>query len=122
MTDKELLEAAARAAGIPWRVVGAIPGRYYLTPKADGVQEPCSMNHWNPLTDDGDALRLMARLGLDVQYSPEAVEVVAHQHARIEGKEAVAPWAWESLLDAADPAAATRRAIVRAAAAMAGDA
>jgi hypothetical protein len=73
---------------------------------------------WNPIEDDGDALRLMAKLGLDVLYSPESVEVVAHQHARIDGREVIAPWAWESLLDSADPNAATRRAIVRAAAAL----
>jgi hypothetical protein len=109
-TDRELLEAAARAAGVDvdWR---------------QSVQCLCYSGSpynvaWNPLADDGDAFRLMAKLGLDVQYSPEAVEVVAHQHARIDGREVIAPWAWESLLDSADPNAATRRAIVRAAAAL----
>lgn len=120
MTDRELLEAAARAAGIE-----VMRSRLDDPMQRDMLVRKSARNHhhengpWNPLTDDGDALRLMARLGLDALYSPEAVEVVAHQHARIEGKETVAPWAWESLLNPADPATATRRAIVRAAAAIA---
>ena len=51
MTDKELLELAAKAAEIEikhW--IGSDP----YSPK------------WNPLTDDGDALRLAVKLGIDV--------------------------------------------------------
>ena len=47
MTDRELLEAAAKAAGY----VHYHPG--------DGFYQT-----WNPLTDDGDALRLAVKLGL----------------------------------------------------------
>ena len=55
MTDKELLELAAKAAGVKWvdecfdyDDMGRMMVDFGL-----GVQE------WNPLTDDGDALRLM---------------------------------------------------------------
>lgn len=104
MTDRELLEAAAKAVnGGGWHPLT------HNTPNGA----------WNPLTDDGDALRLAVKLGLDVLNCPEAVEVHASQHSRTEDGEKVSPWAWESLLNA-DPHAATRRAIVRAAAAIGG--
>jgi hypothetical protein len=66
MTDRELLEAAAKAAGVPLRVVGAKPGLYALYPDTDGVDSMCRMQQWNPLTDDGDALRLAVRLNIPV--------------------------------------------------------
>ena len=53
MTDKELLELAAKAAGIEvqeWRE----------SYEAFKMKEP--MLYWNPLTDDGDALRLAVKL------------------------------------------------------------
>lgn len=57
MTDKDLLEAAAKAAGItlgfdargPYEVVYGISG---------------NCQTWNPLTDDGDALRLAVTTGI----------------------------------------------------------
>lgn len=98
MTDRELLEAAAKAAGIKvgWR---------------DSVGCMCyssSPYHvaWNPLTDDGDALRLAVALRLVVDVGTEAA------HAYCNGPGEVEP-------HGADPYAATRRAIVRAAAALA---
>lgn len=53
MTDKELLEAAAKAASVKlhWHA-----GKTYMRPD----MEP--MDSWNPLTDDGDALRLAVKL------------------------------------------------------------
>lgn len=98
MTDRELLEAAAKAAGIKvgWREsVGCLC--------YSGSPYHCA---WNPLTDDGDALRLAVALRLNV----EAGWVVwnppdgPHQDFREQG-------------NGADIFAATRRAIVRAAAA-----
>lgn len=105
MSDKELLELAAKATG----------GWLY-----DGTDGLCICNPtsraklWNPLVDDGDALRLAVALNLDILQEPvssksNAVEV----EANIEGIE-FQPWAWECR--APDPCAATRRAIVRAAA------
>ena len=53
-TDRELLEAAAQAAGMQhkWHADGLL------------VDERCGV--WNPLTDDGDALRLAVKLGMTV--------------------------------------------------------
>ena len=75
MTDRELLEMAAKAAGydINWDGIGW---------------------QWNPLTDDGDALRLTVKLGIDISKSQVDY--------------------WDK--NSTDPYAATRRAIVRAAA------
>jgi hypothetical protein len=94
MSDRELLELAAKAAGI----------EVHTIEDADGVVH---WDGWNPLTDDGDALRLAVRLGLDVFSRP-------------------ARWAEcgrigtagcrENYSGSTDPQAATRRAITRAAA------
>jgi len=59
MTDRELLEAAARAAGLPafW---DDLAGRMRI------VSDDCKsfFTYWEPLTDDGDALRLAVKLKL----------------------------------------------------------
>lgn len=104
MNDRELLELAAKAAGISlrwavnhascWRITDA--GCEYL---------------WNPLADDGDALRLAVKLHLDINCYPKSKEVVAVQHRQNIG---VYARSIERISD--DPYAATRRAIVRAAA------
>ena len=88
MTDRELLEFAAKAAGYKKRFV------HYLG--------------WNPLTDDGDALRLAVKLGLGVSVplGYKRTDVVAFSDSRINAIES----------HGSDPLAATRRAIVRAAA------
>lgn len=100
MEDRELLELAAKAAGL---VVTEERG-YSLpwTVKRDGKSFP-----WNPLEDDGDALRLAVKLGMNVWCDPAAVcmaEVLKHCLPR------------QSERSKTDPYAATRRAIVRAAA------
>lgn len=64
MTDRELLEFAAKAAGLPieWDgdgYVTAIKFRGHLT----------NYEAWNPLTDDGDALRLVSKLGLEIDQN-----------------------------------------------------
>jgi hypothetical protein len=57
-TDRELLEAAANAAGmnIEWQPCGW----------AHNNETLCE---WNPLTDDGDALRLAVKLGIKFIYN-----------------------------------------------------
>ena len=71
MNDKTLLELAAKAAGI--NVVGDIE-KYLVFPerRAGGfIIETATGGHtgWNPLTDDGDALRLAVKLSIHVlQY------------------------------------------------------
>jgi hypothetical protein len=110
MTDRELLEAAAKAAGIigeyeAWDGSGFTDGiRRFLS----GVR--CS-RLWNPLTDDGDALRLAIKLKLNTFFEEwDGVEYVSSvQRTSFQGREEV--------IDD-DDGAATRRAIVRAAAAM----
>ena len=97
MTDKELLELAAKAAGIEKDWSGA-----YFSEKG-GI--------WNPLTDDGDALRLAVKLNLIVCLLTAIERTFIYFPAEnIGGKFHVV----EQHND--DPYAATRRAIVRAAA------
>lgn len=108
MTDRELLELAAKAAGVP--IVFNQFMRYpALFTGAEKDGDP--VIPWNPLEDDGDALRLAVRLRLQVQ--PRNKTVAAIQYAHVEAP----PMALEfyELYDG-DELAATRRAIVRAAA------
>jgi len=114
MTDRELLELAAFAAGIK------VPTKDdYLYAYIDdrGIHRDIScggdgtrMSHWNPLTDDGDALRLAVKLGIGLTHEgqgPSGIVIV---------------WASKSATSdmhvewGTDPYAAARRAIVRAAA------
>jgi hypothetical protein len=97
MTDLELLEAAAKAMG------EKVPPRFF----DNGTACLLSGQHWNPLTDDGDALRLAVKLGLNV-FTANMVEKYGIDRVWVLDDE-----------KKADPFAATRRAIVRAAAAMA---
>ena len=101
MTDREMLEYAAKAAGIE-RGADRFDGGISIT---DITGRHRSLPKWNPLDDDGDALRLAVKLRLliDTQYN-NGVGVGS----------ASIPWLWVST--AVDPYAATRRAIVRAAA------
>ena len=104
--DRELLELAAKAAGvglISWTNIydacDEIGGRFITQPRG----EP-----WNPLADDGDALRLAVRLGLEVITSGaqvvQAVDYVSKAYGEAKRGN--------------DPYASTRLAIVRAAAAI----
>ena len=98
MTDKELLELAAKAVGIDIE---------WYAPNVevwDFVQVP----NWNPLKDDGDALRLAVKLKMDVIQFSKCVRVDGKNHE---------DW-YESLHEEHedDPYAATRRAVVRCAA------
>lgn len=99
MTDRELLEAAAKAAGMSAFASGATGLRVSHDGRRSGYI-------WNPLTDDGDALRLAVKLGIDISQFPvtEKVEAWAHMSYGL-GEDYKG-----------DPYAATRRAIVRAAA------
>lgn len=73
MDDKELLENAAKAAKMDCRMryCEAWKGMALYTPQ-DGYFGPT----WNPLNDDGDALRLAHKLGLlsDVPVWPRTLE------------------------------------------------
>lgn len=103
MTDRELLEAAAKAF---WgkEIDDVCSVRWLEADQAIGYTHGDNQDHngvdrefvWSPLTDDGDALRLAAKL-----YLWEAVRLA---HREVSGD--------------VDIYAATRRAIVRAAAAV----
>jgi len=106
--DRELLELAALASG---EVQGEWIGNaaYF-----DGV-----LTRWNPLTDDGDALRLAVKLGLHVMQYPIYDEpkhsAIAKKSARLLDDTCVDMCVGIEVYGS-DPYAATRRAITRAAA------
>lgn len=99
--DRELLELAAKAAGLN------ING-WYGEAEADGPWAMCNPRPsedvgWNPLTNDGDALRLAVRMKMVVNICGHFTFVCGLDTDVEE-------------LHNGDPYAATRRAIVRAAA------
>jgi hypothetical protein len=97
VSNRELLELAAKAAGI--RI------NYWVYDNDDDSPSVLeSGGIWNPLTDDGDALRLAVKLG---------VTVTPNYHAEQCGLGVIV---FTELTDSGDFCAATRRAIVRAAA------
>ena len=93
MSDRELLEFAAKAAGY---TLGS-------TTLDDG--------YWDPITDDGDALRLMVRLRLEPRF-------IDNSHSNGAEPSRVTLHNVAGIVENIDggPLAATRRAIVRAAA------
>ncbi len=109
-TDRELLEAAAKAAGM---TLGAWhEGRLAFMYRDASPGPGC----WNPLTDDGDALRLAVKLNADVtQHSDDLPTCVVVTIIRPDSA-APADYAHIVELHGNCPYAATRRAIVRAAA------
>ena len=102
MTDSEYLELAAKAAGIEL-VWHGDTDPFCFAETIAGIK-------WNPLTDDGDALRLAATLGIDIEWRADG-RVAAYRHANANG---YCFTAFESSRE--DRAANVRRAIVRAAA------
>ena len=96
MTDRELLELAAKACGL------------------EEAKMRIEFNQWNPLTDDGDALRLVVKLdfsSLLVWHYPEGAKSRKVWSPNCEYDKGNASEAYGT-----DPLAATRRAITRAAA------
>jgi len=124
MTDKELLELAAKAAGwkwwqskhgywnvenqtgesmsccVGWSKFDQFTGEALLDPTPYDALMECG---WNPLIDDGDALRLAVKLNIPFHSNPVWSEVFGGVGGIVEQNNG-------------DPYAATRRAIVRAAA------
>lgn len=106
ITDRELLELAARAAG------ELTPSWYGNQSYMEGV-----LSRWNPLTDDGDALRLAVKLGMVIDARHTTLEGMRYN--RVEYWGAPVRSRHISFGDTeADFDAATRRAITRAAAAI----
>jgi hypothetical protein len=118
MTDRELLAKAARSAGI--EVVG-YANRLLVFPEYEDsliVRHPSGGDvEWNPLSDDGDALRLEAALLIDIRWFKNSVKASALPDS---GEWlAMASEAFHENSDTSTKSAAKRRAIVRAAAAIA---
>lgn len=98
-TDRDLLELAAKAAGIV--------GLWHERGQCIHVTDCAGMSDiwWRPLQDDGDALRLAVKLQLELTVFRDHVTAYNAN-------------GWYDELNAGDPESATRRAIVRAAAAI----
>ena len=103
-SDRELLELAAKAAGIEGEIKKTFGGW------------PCLMRKnghaWQPMHDDGAALNLAVKLGIEIIPDREVEEVSTAfcvYHPRLIGYNTVEPFGIDEM-------AATRRAIVRAAA------
>lgn len=108
MNDKELLVMAAKAAGL--EIAG--PVEWYVPQHGhyDGGfvvgNDKGGDSLWNPLTDDADALRLAVKLGISIIQSG-ATRVC---------ESADGTYLSDEVDSEGDGLAATRRAIVRAAA------
>ena len=101
MTERELLELAAKAEGRTLK---------YMTQHIKGREPEEFIACWNPLTDDGDAFRLAVKLGVGVEPEYKDEFGVLLSYASI-------PNGGVFIEDhGEDRYAATRRAIVRAAA------
>ena len=98
MSDRELLELAAKAAGLQ---------------RCENYYTDAAGNHvdWNPLADDGDVFRLMVKSKFHVGINPGNKVFCTPTYSD-------KPTVFESCErdGAQDSLAATRRAIVRAAA------
>lgn len=101
MNDRELLELAAKACGYdtshPWNTK-----RLDLDPPVIGLCIDGVSTNWNPLEDDGDALRLAVHLFQDIHFWYYDNSISVGNNLRVPCR--------------SDPVKAARRAIVRAAA------
>jgi hypothetical protein len=116
-TDRDLLELAAKAYGFGAPGTGAVcwteseyprgSGKYGALWNYVGFGDAAQL--WNPLTDDGDALRLAVKLRLTISPDPFNDEdyIMATPPGTHQGYDCIVNQ---------DPFSAARRAIVRAAA------
>jgi len=121
MTDREMLEFAAKAAGytLTW-------GEKYLLgddevdcsdiPYIKSNETDVSDAYWNPLIDDGDALRLAVKLGIDFYEGEDDGKAAYAGYYAPRSNTRPQRFMVERHNDHADPYAATRLAITRAAA------
>ena len=105
MTDREMLELAAKAAGYYFH--GLRVGLDYENCFVSTTNDPDDWIIWDPRGDDGDALRLAVKLGIALDRTVNRCWAFAAGSALLGVHE-------ELYRD--DPYAATRRAITRAAA------
>jgi hypothetical protein len=101
--DQELLELAAKAAGMKRPDFGAMQwGKFWVE----------NLGFWNPLIDDGDALRLAVALGMVIDTSWNGGANAGNAYIDFSEPE----YGYQEGGGKVDRNAATRRAIVRAAA------
>jgi hypothetical protein len=107
-SDLELLELAAKAAGLELTKEKADEDEFFTRKIGSG-----SYSHvWDPLNDDGDALRLAVKLDIGVRPFSRSHENIAFCAVEMPDgslRQTLVP-------HGGDPFAATRRAVVRAAA------
>lgn len=104
-SDRELLEAAAKAAGLGLVWSKGLPLKSEQISGSGKRLVP-----WNPLVDDGDAMRLAMQLRMSLDFVLGADEVTGFGNNRI----------FRGCIDASseDYAASARRAIVQVAASL----
>lgn len=102
-TDRELMDLAAKAAGIKLRGWSDYHQAFHVdaSDRSDAV--------WNPRDDDGDSRRLEVALRLRVDVADEHVRVMYGLHTADRMVEHTEPFG-------RDPHAATRLAVLRVAA------
>lgn len=107
MTDREMLEMAAKAAGNVALIHNANTGEKYFGVVPNNKHCHGGTARWNPLTDDGDALRLAVRLHIEIEPVPFGGRAIVRDDD---------DYGEQFDEESSDRMAATRRAIVRAAA------
>lgn len=105
MTDKELLECAAKATGITVNQWHLDEFGWVAWIEPDDKQ-------WNPIEDDGDALRLAVKLKMVIDTDWNGGANAGNACVDFPDPE----YGYQEGNGKSDPYAATRRAIVRAAA------
>ena len=108
MKDRKLLELAANVAGIEldWNGIPANGSPWRMTGEG-GDRGPADT--WNPLTDDGDALRLAVKLRINLEFYVDWVVSSCDGLRLVTG---------DVYQDEGEMTGATRRTIVRAAVAL----
>ncbi|HEX3163092.1 MAG TPA: hypothetical protein VHQ92_10995 [Pseudolabrys sp.] len=117
MNDRGLLELAAKAAGLEIHTEWQAQRDAILGRDVAGLWIRNGSTRWNPLTDDGDALRLAVKLRMEIDHNhPQDNDkwVMALRNGAMVG-------CTEEFEDESQCLSATRRAIVRAAAEIAQD-
>lgn len=66
MSDRELIRMAAKAACAEWTDYSDRTPDHWIIKHVDGV-----WREWDPLEDDGDALRLAADLDINIEWFPK---------------------------------------------------
>lgn len=112
-TDRKLLELAAKAAGLKIHTKAQAERDAIMDPEKASLWLACGTTAWNPITNDGDALRLFTKLPFRELYVSEIGATVRWtRDGSIHGMKCD-EYASEH---GGDLNAATRLAIVRAAA------